>query len=149
METKLITNEQDLKKAFAIREQVFVNEQGVALEDEFDEFDALDSPCKHILVIYDGQAVGAGRIRFLQQTGKLERICILEPYRKLGIGRVIIRSLEEIAEGQGVAQVKLHGQTQAEGFYEKLGYQSSSAVFMEDGIPHVAMMKDLSHGKRA
>lgn len=149
METKLITNEQDLKKAFEIREQVFVNEQGVALEDEFDEFDALDSPCKHILVIYDGQAVGAGRIRFLQQTGKLERICILEPYRKLGIGKMIIRSLEEIAKGQGVAQVKLHGQTQAEGFYEKLGYQSSSAVFMEDGIPHVAMMKDLSHGKRA
>ncbi|MCP2034499.1 putative GNAT family N-acyltransferase [Planomicrobium sp. HSC-17F08] len=148
METKLITNEEDLKKAFAIREQVFVNEQGVAIEDEFDEFDALDSPCKHILISYNGQAVGAGRIRFLQKTGKLERICILEPYRKLGIGKIIIGSLEEIAKGQDATQVKLHGQTQAEGFYKKLGYETRSAVFMEDGIPHIVMTKDLSHGKR-
>jgi len=37
----------------------------------------------------------------------------------------------------------LHGQTQAEGFYEKLGYQASSDVFMEEGIPHVLMVKEL------
>lgn len=149
METKLISNEQDLKKAFMIREQVFVNEQGVAIEDEFDEFDVIGSPCRHILVFYDEQAVGTGRIRFLEQTGKLERICILEPYRKLGIGKIIIGSLEGIAESQGAAQVKLHGQTQAEGFYKKLGYESRTAVFMEDGIPHIVMTKDLSQGKRA
>lgn len=39
---------------------------------------------------------------------------------------------------------ELHGQTQAEGFYKKLGYQTSSSIFMEDGIPHILMIKELS-----
>ncbi|MBJ3789884.1 GNAT family N-acetyltransferase, partial [Bacillus sp. OA1] len=43
-----------------------------------------------------------------------------------------------------VTKVKLHGQTQAEGFYTKLGYQTSSDIFMEDGIPHILMTKVLS-----
>lgn len=148
MQTQLITTEEDLKKAFAIRQQVFVAEQGVPMEDEFDEFDSLASSCQHLFVFYKGQAVGTGRIRFLQQTGKLERICILKPYRELGIGKTIIDALEGIAGNEGVLQVKLHGQVQAEGFYKKLGYHRFSDIFMEDGIPHVVMMKDLSSGKR-
>jgi predicted GNAT family N-acyltransferase len=74
----------------------------------------------------------------------LERICILKPYRKFGLGKVIINALEEIAKEMGLSQVKLHGQTQAEGFYKKLGYRTSSATFMEDGIPHILMLKELS-----
>jgi len=46
-----------------------------------------------------------------------------------------------------VSQVKLHGQTQAEGFYKKLGFRTSSDVFMEDGIPHILMLKELSAKK--
>jgi predicted GNAT family N-acyltransferase len=80
----------------------------------------------------------------VDRVGKLERICILEPYRKFGLGKVIIKALEEIAEERGAAQVKLHGQTQAEGFYKKLGYQAASEVFMEDGIPHLLMLKELA-----
>ena len=52
--------------------------------------------------------------------------------------------LEEIAKEKGTAKVKLHGQTQAEGFYKKLGYETSSSIFMEDGIPHILMIKQLS-----
>jgi predicted GNAT family N-acyltransferase len=48
-----------------------------------------------------------------------------------------------MAAEQGLRQAKLHGQKQAEGFYQKLGYETSSAVFMEDGIPHVIMVKSL------
>jgi hypothetical protein len=72
----------------------------------------------------------------------LERICILEPYRKFGLGKIIIKALEEISEEQGASQVKLHGQTQAEGFYHKLGYRTSSNIFMEDGIPHFNVKRD-------
>ncbi|WHY02633.1 GNAT family N-acetyltransferase [Neobacillus sp. DY30] len=144
MNPKRVTTDEELRAAFTIRKEVFVKEQGVPLEDEFDQFDTLNGLCEHILVQYNEQPVGTGRIRFIDGAGKLERICILEPYRKFGLGKTIINTLEEIASERGASKVKLHGQTHAEGFYKKLGYQTSSDIFMEDGIPHILMLKDLS-----
>lgn len=144
MKSKRITLEADLKVAFHIREEVFVKEQNVPLDEEFDEFDTLNELSEHILVYYNEQPVGTGRVRWADGFGKLERICILEPYRKFGLGKVIIKKLEEIAEEKGLSQVKLHGQTHAEGFYKKLGYQTSSSTFMEAGIPHILMTKELA-----
>ncbi|MGM7722915.1 GNAT family N-acetyltransferase [Metabacillus sp. Hm71] len=144
MKVKRVTIDEDLRVAFAIRKEVFVKEQGVPLEDEFDQFDTLNGLCEHILVHYNEQPVGTGRIRFIDGVGKLERICILESYRKFGLGKIIIKALEEIAEERGASQVKLHGQTQAKGFYKKLGYRIASNIFMEDGIPHILMLKELS-----
>lgn len=122
----MFTTAEELEYAFNIRKKVFVEEQGVPLQLEFDEFDHLEGQCIHILVIHDEQPVGIGRIRTVD-----------------GIGKAIISKLEEVAASKGLQQVKLHGQTQAQGFYEKLGYQASSAEFMEDGIPHVLMIKNL------
>lgn len=143
MNLKRITIDTDLKMAFNIRKEVFVQEQGVPLEDEFDKFDTINDLCQHILVYYQEQPVGTGRVRLVDNFGKLERICILEPYRKFGLGKVVIKALEEIAKEEGATQLKLHGQTQAAGFYQKLGYHTSSSVFMEDGIPHILMIKEL------
>lgn len=144
MYSKKITENHDLKMAFEIRKNVFVKEQGVPLEDEFDQFDSLNGSSEHILAYYDDKPVGTGRIRWVDDLGKLERICILEAYRKFGLGKVIIKALEIIAEEKGISKVKLHGQTHAEGFYHKLGYQTSSNMFMEDGIPHILMTKELT-----
>lgn len=144
MKVQHITKEQDLEKAFFIRKEVFVGEQGVPLEDEFDSFDQLDGQCEHILVCYDDNPVGTGRIRVIDGSGKLERICILPANRKLGLGKVIVAALENIAVQKGLSHVKLHGQTHAESFYQQLGYRTSSDVFMEDGIPHVLMVKELA-----
>ncbi|MDN4525136.1 GNAT family N-acetyltransferase [Fictibacillus fluitans] len=146
MEAKRITSNEELEQAFYIRKKVFIEEQGVPLEDEFDEFDQLDGRCEHILAYYESQPVGTGRIRWVEGVGKLERICILESHRKFGLGKIIIMALEDIAADKGTNRVKLHGQTQAEGFYHKLGYQTSSDVFMEDGIPHLLMTKELISG---
>ncbi|MED3397221.1 GNAT family N-acetyltransferase [Bacillus wiedmannii] len=144
MHSKVITELTDLETAFHIRKEVFVKEQSVPLEDEFDTFDKIGEKCEHILVYYNDLPVGTGRIRFVDGAGKLERICILKDYRKYGLGKVIIKALEEIARDKEATKVKLHGQTQAEGFYKKLDYQTSSDVFMEDGIQHVLMTKVLS-----
>lgn len=144
MHSKLITELTDLETAFHIRKEVFVKEQGVPLADEFDTFDQIDEECKHILVFHNELPVGTGRIHFVDGIGKLERICILKDYRKYGLGKVIIQALEEIARNKEANTVKLHGQTHAKGFYEKLGYQTSSDVFMEDGIPHILMTKVLT-----
>ena len=143
MSAKRITLENDLQIAFTIRKIVFVEEQGVPLQDEFDDFDLLNGRAEHVLVYNQEEPVGTGRIRWVDGAGKLERICILAAYRKFGFGKVIISALEEIAKEKGISQVKLHGQTQAEGFYKKLSYQKASNMFIEDGIPHILMTKNL------
>ncbi len=61
---------------------------------------------KHILVYYNNLPVGTGRIRFVDGTGKLERICILKDYRKYGLGKVIIQTLEEIAREKRIYKSK-------------------------------------------
>lgn len=144
MEIRTIILSEELKEAFKIRTKVFVEEQGVPLKDEFDDFDTLDRDCEHVLAFYEGLPVGTGRIRTVNGIGKIERICILEPYRKYGIGKGIVSALETIAIQNGLLQVKLHGQAHAKGFYEKLNYEASSDEFMEDGIPHLLMVKQLT-----
>lgn len=145
MNAKRITTDSDLERAFHIRKEVFVEEQGVPLEDEFDEFDTLDGRCEHVLIYHDEEAVGTGRLQVVDGSGKLERICILKPYRQYGLGKMIIQTLEEIAAEKSIARVKLHGQTHAENFYKKLGYETASEMFMEDGIPHILMTKELTN----
>ncbi|GGP15066.1 GNAT family N-acetyltransferase [Oceanobacillus neutriphilus] len=144
MTCKIVTDELDLQKVFEIRKEIFVKEQEVAEEEEFDEFDSLDADCDHILVYYDNKPVGVGRIRAVEGIGKLERICILKPYRQYGLGKTVVKSLEEIALEKGLTKAKLHGQTHAEGFYHKLGYETASDEFMEDGIPHYLMVKQFT-----
>ena len=145
MTAKKITTKEGLETAFYIRKEVFVSEQGVPLAEEFDQYDQLNNGCDHILVYYNGEPVGTGRVRVVEGVGKLERICILKEYRKYGLGKIIIEALERIVEERGFSSVKLHGQVQAQGFYTKLGYDASSAIFMEDGIPHILMVKEFVH----
>ncbi|MDM5303953.1 GNAT family N-acetyltransferase [Bacillus vallismortis] len=147
MNVKRITSEHDLNTAFEIRKTVFVEEQGCPVSDEFDEFDTLREDCRHILVYHQNEPVGTARVRIVDQVGKLERICILKPYRKFGLGKKIVDALERIVKEQGISSFKLYGQTQAADFYEKLGYQTASEEFMLDGIPHVLMTKEEDSGQ--
>lgn len=140
--TRKIKTKEDLDIAFDIRKKIFVEEQEVALEEEFDEFDTLSTD--HILVYYNNEPVGTGRLRVVDGVAKLERICVLISHRKYGLGKQIIKMLEHIAREKKLTKAKLHGQTHAEGFYKMLGYETTSDVFMEDGIPHVLMVKELS-----
>lgn len=140
MRVKVVTTEQELQAVFNIRIEVFVKEQGVPLEDELDEY---EKTAEHVIAYYDDKAVGTGRLRMVDGIAKLERICILPTARKFGLGRVIVEALENIGKSKGALKAKLHGQTQAEKFYNKLGYQRKSEMFMEDGIPHILMEKNL------
>ncbi|NMA02916.1 MAG: GNAT family N-acetyltransferase [Clostridia bacterium] len=140
MQIKRVKTREELKVVFNIRKAVFVLEQGVPIEDEFDEH---EDYAEHVLVYYNNKPAGTGRLREVDGAGKLERICVLASYRKLGLGKIIVTSLEKIAHDKDLQRVKLHGQTQAEEFYTRLGYQRSSDIFIEDGIPHVLMTKIL------
>ncbi|ARF17759.1 GNAT family N-acetyltransferase [Sporosarcina ureae] len=144
MNSKRVRTEADLQKTFDIRKAVFVQEQQVPEEDEFDEFDGLNGLCEHILVEQEGQAIASGRLRVVEGVGKLERICVLASHRGLGVGKIIVEGLEDVAKDKEIASLTLHGQTHAEEFYQKLGYETTSDVFMEDGIPHIVMEKKLA-----
>ncbi|MEK3881275.1 GNAT family N-acetyltransferase [Paenibacillus sp. PL2-23] len=135
-----VQTQEELKEAFRIRTEVFVQEQGVSPEIEIDEHEEAAS---HVIVSYDGRPVGAGRVRQVEDVAKLERICVLAPYRKHQAGAAIMAELESIARERGLGKAKLHAQTQAAGFYSKLGYAADGEEFMEDGIPHIRMIKKL------
>ncbi|WP_379353780.1 MULTISPECIES: GNAT family N-acetyltransferase [unclassified Paenibacillus] len=135
-----IEHEEQLKEAYRIRTEVFVHEQGVPQELEIDDNEAVSS---HVLVLYNGEPAGAGRMREVDGIAKLERICVLASHRKHRVGAAIMKELEALALDKGLAKAKLHAQTHAAGFYEKLGYSVDSETFMEEGIPHIRMIKKL------
>ena len=117
-----------------VRRQVFVHEQGVP---EQEEWDAADATCHHVLA-HAGKrdAVGTGR---LEPTGKIGRVAVLPPYRGTGVGTEIVSHLVNLATELGLTQVYLHSQTTAVGFYERLGFRAEGPEFDEVGIPHRRM----------
>ncbi|MUK31841.1 GNAT family N-acetyltransferase [Aliivibrio fischeri] len=121
----------------SIRDSVFIQEQEI---DPEIEFDGLDSSAVHALVYCDGEAVGTGRIL---SDGHIGRIAILKAYRSKGLGSKIVLSLIEEAARQNYERVYLGSQKHAIQFYEKLGFQPYGEEFIEADIPHLSMEKIL------
>ncbi|PSL50892.1 putative GNAT family N-acyltransferase [Salsuginibacillus halophilus] len=126
---------------FDVRYEVFVHEQNVPEEEEIDEH---DETARHFaLYNEEGQAVGAGRMRLLDDAGKAERIAVRASFRKSGAGRQLMEAIEKEAAAEGKGKIKLHAQLQALPFYKSLGYTVTSEEFFDAGIPHHAMEKQL------
>lgn len=137
-----VTTEQELSEAFSVRMRVFVEEQGVPSEIEIDE---LDQTADHFLARLDGEAVGAGRLTFRDNCGILGRLAVLEKTRGTGLGAALVRAIEERAHERGLSAIELHAQTQAQGFYERLGYEAFGEPDWEDaGIEHIWMRKPIT-----
>ena len=117
----------------AIRETVFVREQGVPPELEMDEY---DQQAQHALAYVDGQAVATGRIL---SDGHIGRIAVLKAYRGKGIGAAVVRFLTDVARQQAWPRVYLGSQLHAQAFYERLGFQRYGDVVMDAGIEHCWM----------
>ncbi|MEU5113790.1 GNAT family N-acetyltransferase [Streptomyces longwoodensis] len=141
----------DREACFALRKEVFVAEQGVPEEIEYDAYDAV---AVHVLAVReDGLPLGTGRLLHggaaLGKTGgdasvgSLGRLAVSRAARGLGVGAALVRAIEEAARARGLAAVDLHAQTQALGFYERLGYVAYGPQFPDAGIPHRAMRRVL------
>jgi len=129
----------ELAQCFAIRREVFVDEQRVPLHEEMDAHDASST---HFLALLDGEPVGTARLRTLPDgTPKAERVAVRKAWRRHGIGRALMRALERAA---GAPHITLNAQLTALAFYERLGYRAEGPVFDEAGIPHRTMRKTLS-----
>jgi predicted GNAT family N-acyltransferase len=124
----------DFKDLRAVREPVFVVEQNVPLEMEWDE---LDPMCRHVIARDDQhQPIGTGR---LTPEHKIGRMAVLKEWRGRGVGEALLLALIEQARDLGLPQVSLHAQVDAIGFYEKFGFESYGERFEEAGIQHQSM----------
>ncbi|WP_226040420.1 GNAT family N-acetyltransferase [Natrinema sp. DC36] len=141
IDVRVVDTDHEREDAFAVRREVFVAEQGVDEELEYDEH---DESATHF-VAYDGdEPIGAARLReYEANIGKVERVAVLESRRKTGVGGALMATLEQRADAQGFAVLKLHSQTRAADFYRGLGYERRGDEFEEAGIPHVEMQKSL------
>lgn len=140
IDVKVVSNEQELKEAFAIRRKVFVDEQQVPEEEEID---ALESEATHFILSVNGKPAGAGRLRVVEGYGKVERICILKEHRSNGAGKTLMNHIQAITLEKGLHKLKLNAQVAAIPFYTKLGYETVSEEFLDAGIPHKTMVKHL------
>lgn len=135
-----VTTNEQLEEVYRVRKIVFVDEQHVPLEEEIDN---LEEESTHFLLQDEEQSVGAGRFRVVDGYGKVERICVLKHKRKSGAGRAIMEGIEAFAKKEGIKKLKLNAQTHAIPFYEGLGYKVASEEFLDAGIPHKTMIKQL------
>lgn len=126
--------------AAQVRTAVFVQEQGIAPEDEWDE---ADQTAVHA-VAYDepGQAIGTGRLlRHDSQTARIGRMAVRRALRGAHIGQRLLQALMDAARQAGYVQVVLHAQKSAEGFYQRQGFAPRGAYFDEVDIAHIEMFK--------
>ncbi|WP_425276341.1 GNAT family N-acetyltransferase [Streptomyces carpinensis] len=149
--TRVAEDPADREACFAVRKEVFVVEQGVPQEIEYDSYDAV---ALHVLAVRDdGTPLGTGRLLHGEAAaaktggdpavGSLGRLAVTEKARGLGVGAALVRAIEDAARERGLAAVDLHAQTHALGFYERLGYEAYGPEFPDAGIPHRAMRRSL------
>lgn len=135
-----IKTENILKRAYDIRKKVFVEEQHVPIEIEIDEH---EDNAIHFICSDVSKYVGASRLRFVDNYGKLERICVLKEARGNHYSKELIQAMEEEIKHNNIEEARLNAQTQAVGLYESVGYHVISDEFLDANIPHVEMQKKL------
>ena len=135
----------ELAQVREIRHRVFVEEQGVPEHMEGDE---LDAEAVHAVALWNGRAVGTGRVAPIGvDEGRIGRMAVVRPWRGRGIGGAVLAFLEDHAHSTGISRISLHAQLHATEFYARRGYAKEGSPFAEAGIPHVEMSKFLNDGE--
>ena len=137
---KLVETEGDMEAAVGIRFRVFVDEQSVPPEIELDEYDAVAT---HAIALQDGVAVGTGRTIVEGATARIGRMAVDREHRRSGVGGLLLRFLEDEARELGATEFVLHAQEYVKAFYASHGYEEHGETFMEAGILHVEMRKEV------
>ena len=130
------SNTKQISDCLKIREEVFINEQGVPEEEELDDLDNLSF---HAIAYLDSVPLATGRlINISTDNMTIGRMAVLKKYRKSGL-----RFLELHAERIGAKLITLHAQLHAKDFYINSGYKEKGNIFLEANIPHIEMYKIL------
>jgi len=106
--------------------------------------DDLDERAIHVLATMEGAPVGTGRLILESaETARIGRMAVLRDRRRQGIGRAMLERLTEIAVARGVRTLTLAGQLHAIPFYERFGFVAEGGIFLDAGIEHRTMRKQL------
>lgn len=136
---RVVTDPQDVLKVLIVRGIVFIEEQQVAYDGEIDEF---EESAVHVLGEIDGEPVAAGRLRFLDDWAKLERIAVRPGWRDRGLGRAMVEFLLDEARRRGYRRFTMHAQEHLVEFYRELGFKPVGEMFVECGIDHRTMNRE-------
>lgn len=117
-----------------IRELVFISEQNIPEQDEWDDQDAIS---QHFVVYDQNQPIATARLLVNNSVG---RVAVLKAYRGQGIGRLIMLEIIAYAQAQKRPNLQLSSQVHAISFYEKLGFSIQGDEYDECGIPHIEMV---------
>lgn len=146
---EVVESPDDKQRAYDLRWEVFVVEQGVPGDMELDEFDegALHVVAKDA----EGAVVGTGRLVIEPEDncGRIGRLAVAKPQRHQDIGTGIMMLLEQAARDRHLSELYLHAQIYAQRFYEQLGYVPRGERFDEAGIEHIEMFKQLKPNEMA
>jgi predicted GNAT family N-acyltransferase len=124
-----------------IRSRVFIEEQGIPAQLEWDGQD--DAATHFIAETGDGQAIGTAR---LLASGQIGRMAVLPAQRRYGVGRLLVREILDTARQRGFRELFLHAQLSAAEFYRHCGFQATGEVFDTAGIPHQTMRMTVQNG---
>lgn len=139
LQVRKVSTEEELKEVFSIRKEVFVLEQKVASEDEYDEF---EDTSNHFLAKLDQIPVGAARWRFTEKGIKLERFAVLKEVRGKGVGislvQAVLRDIDSDPKNAGKTKY-LHAQLSAVPLYNKFNFKKVGDIFEECNILYYKM----------
>ena len=141
VEVRAVRGDDDLGAALALRRTVFVEEQGVPVEEELDEHDA---EALHLVALDAGQVVGTCRLLGDGDALKLGRMAVAAHARRRGIAARLLEEAEAQAHAQGIRVIRLSSQLSARAIYERAGYSAYGEQFLDAGIEHVMMEKTLA-----
>jgi predicted GNAT family N-acyltransferase len=131
------------KHASPLRTEVFVHEQKVPAELEWDH---ADSTALHAVALNRmGMPLATGRLlQHAPGVARIGRMAVKKQMRGSDLGHRVLQALMNAAKDRGDTQVVLHAQCSAEGFYKRSGFRPHGAVFEEAGIAHIEMVRELS-----
>lgn len=125
---------EEQQRISAIREQVFIHEQHVPPELEWDGLD--HEGIQVLATTSDDTAIGTARMI----DGHIGRMCVVPEWRSRGVGSALLKTLIEYAQTHQIAPLWLNAQNSATGFYEKHGFIAIGELFMDANIPHLRMV---------
>ncbi len=132
-------NAHDQRALRRIRQQVFIDEQRVPVELEWD---GQDTQALHFLAEKDSLALGCARLlRHNGQGAQIGRMAVLPAYRGQGIGAALMQSVLNQATTLGITQLFLHAQVPVIGFYQRFGFVAEGEIFLDAGIRHRTMRR--------
>ena len=131
-----VSDPADLEKVFAIRREVFVDEQNCPPELEWE----FEDESTHFLATVDGEPAGASRWRKTDKGYKLERFAVLQKFRGMGVGQELVKTVLGDLPADAT-YVYMHAQIQAVSLYEKFGFEKTGPEFEEAGIRHYKMIR--------